>query len=88
MMLAYYGDRISPHMTDTPEGYLICHDVPIARTGPQDYLARELQMDGDPERVITVNRYPDDVFDGGRIYRIYGRRSGTWLKLQRLRGDQ
>ena len=54
MMLAYYGDRISPHMTDTPEGYLICHDVPIARTGPQDYLARELQMDGDPERVITV----------------------------------
>lgn len=33
-------------------------------------------------------RYPDDVFDGGRIYRIYRRRSGTWLKLQRLRCDQ
>ena len=26
--------------------------------------------------------------DGGGIYRIYGRRSGTWLKLQRLCGDQ
>lgn len=21
-MLAYYGTKISPHMTDTPEGYL------------------------------------------------------------------
>ena len=28
-MLAYYGTKISPHMTDTPEGYLVCHDVPI-----------------------------------------------------------
>ena len=31
-MLAYYGTEISKHMTDTPEGYLICRDVPIART--------------------------------------------------------
>lgn len=72
-MLAYYGDRISPHMTDTPEGYLICHDVPIARTGPQDYLARELQMDGDPERVITVNRYPDDVFEAATMASFEGK---------------
>lgn len=41
-MKAYYGDRISPHMTESPEGYLICHDVPIARTGPQEYLAKVL----------------------------------------------
>ena len=73
MMLAYYGDRNSPHMTDTPEGYLICHDVPIARTGPQDYLARELQMDGDPERVITVNRYPDDVFEAATMASFEGK---------------
>ena len=35
MAIAYYGARISPHMTRTPEGYLICHDVPINRTGDQ-----------------------------------------------------
>ena len=62
-MLAYYGTKISPHMTDTPEGYLICRDVPIARTGPQEYLAGELGLEGDPERVVEVNRYPEDVFD-------------------------
>ena len=72
-MLAYYGDRISPHMTDTPEGFLICHDVPIARTGPQDYLARELQLDGDPDRVITVQRYPEDVFEDATLASLEGK---------------
>ena len=61
-MIFYYGTQLSPHMDKTPEGYLICRDVPIARTGTQEYLARELQLDGDPERVVTVNRYPEDVF--------------------------
>ena len=62
-MLAYYGTQLSPHMDRTPEGYLICRDVPIARTGPQEYLAGELGLEGDPERVVEVNRYPEDVFD-------------------------
>lgn len=61
-MIFYYGTQLSPHMDKTPEGYLICRDVPIARTGTQEYLARELQLDGDPERAVTVNRYPEDVF--------------------------
>ena len=72
-MLAYYGDRISPHMTESPEGYLICHDVPIARTGPQEYLARELALDGDPERVINVDRRPEDVFEGATLASFEGK---------------
>ena len=73
MAIAYYGDRISPHMTDTPEGFLICHDVPIARTGPQDYLAREMMLDGDPERVVTVQRYPEDVFEAATLASFEGK---------------
>lgn len=72
-MLAYYGDRISPHMTESPEGYLICHDVPIARTGPQEYLARELALDGDPERLITVDRRPEDVFEDATLASFEGK---------------
>ena len=72
-MLAYYGDRISPHMTDTPEGYLICHDVPIARTGEQEYLARELNLDGDPDRVVPVYRHPEDVFDAAVLASFEGK---------------
>ena len=50
-MIAYYGTRISPHMTETLEGFLICHDVPINRIGEQEYTARELQLGGEPDRV-------------------------------------
>lgn len=73
MAIAYYGDRISPHMTRTPEGYLICHDVPINRTGDQEYTARDLQLDGDPERVVIVHRYPEDVFDPAAIASFEGK---------------
>ena len=62
MPVAYYGSSISPHIDRSPEGYLICRDVPINRTGVQDYLAGELGLDGDPERVVKVYRLPEDVF--------------------------
>ena len=73
MALTYYGSRISPHMTETPEGYLICHNVPINRTGTQEYTAGEMQLDGDPERIITVNRYPEDVFDAAALASFEGK---------------
>lgn len=72
-MLAYYGSQISPHLVDTPEGFLICKDVPIARTGTQDYLARELQLDGDPDRLITVQRHPEDVFEEATLASFEGK---------------
>lgn len=63
MAIAYFGSPISPNQLETSEGYLICKNVPIARTGKQDYLAREMGVaDADPERVIPVMRNPEDVF--------------------------
>lgn len=73
MPIAYYGSQISPHLVDTPEGFLICKDVPIARTGPQDYLARELMLDGDPDRLITVQRHPEDVFEEATLASFEGK---------------
>lgn len=64
-MLYYYGTKISPHMTTTPEGYLICHDVPLARIGTMEYLASELNMptgESAANQIIRVNRYADEVF--------------------------
>lgn len=72
-MLAYYGTKISPHMTDTPEGYLICHDVAIARTGDMVYRAAELQLEGDPDRAVTVRRHPEDVFDPAAVASFEGK---------------
>ncbi len=72
-MLAYYGTKISPHMTDTPEGYLVCHDVPIARTGDMVYRAGELGLEGDPDRPVTVRRYTEDVFDPAAMASFEGK---------------
>lgn len=73
MAIAYYGARISPHMTRTPEGYLICHDVPINRIGDQEYTARDLALDGDPDRLVIVHRYPEDVFSDAAIASFEGK---------------
>lgn len=59
-MKAYYGSRISPNMTETPEGYLVAHNVPVARTGYQEYLGREIGLDTDDR--VKVYRDPDEVF--------------------------
>lgn len=62
MAIAYYGSRISPNQIETAEGYLICRSVPIARTGDQEYTAREVMQDGDPGQTVIVHRRPEDVF--------------------------
>ena len=58
--MAYYGTRISDHMTLTePEKYLICHDVPICRTGWQKYIGSEI---GAPEHeFVEVYRSEEEV---------------------------
>ena len=72
-MLAYYGTKISEHMTDTPDGYLICRDVPIARTGEMTYRAAELELEGDPDRLVTVRREEADVFSPAAIASFEGK---------------
>ena len=59
-MKAFYGSRFSPNMTRTPEGFLICHNVPIARTGTQQYLANE--VGGNDNTLVTAYRLEEDVF--------------------------
>ena len=60
-MLAYYGTRISDHRTRTPEGFLICHDVPLSRTGWYEYARQEIGLEG--EGMVNVYRSPEEVFD-------------------------
>lgn len=72
-MLTYYGSSISQNITETPEGYLIARNVPIARTGMQEYLARELGISGDGERLVKVYRHPEDVFDRAAVASFEGK---------------
>lgn len=72
-MLAYYGTEISPNQTETVEGYLICRNVPIARTGKQTYYAHELNLPGDPDRMVEVLRSPEEVFSPAAMASFEGK---------------
>lgn len=60
-------------MTRTPENFLVCHNVPIARTGTQKYLAKEIGIEGNANDIVTVYREPQDVFDAKTLASFEGK---------------
>lgn len=64
---------IPNRMEDTPEGFLICRDVPLARTGEQIYYANELP--GIPAKggQIIAIRDEDEVFSPKSIESFRGK---------------
>lgn len=72
-MIYYYGNEISPNQTETVEGFLICKNVPIARTGSMEYQARDLQLDGNPDSIVTVVRRKEDVFEPAALASFEGK---------------
>ena len=60
-MKIFYSEKLSEHRYKTPEGYLICVDSILARTGKQTYKRSEIFGDDD-ERLVEVDRKEDEVF--------------------------
>ena len=64
----YYGTRLSENISRRePEGYLLCLNVPVARTGVQEYLPEELGLPGNgppgnEELFVPVYRPEEEVF--------------------------
>ena len=58
------SEKLSPHRFKTPEGYLICTDSILARTGKQTYKRGEVfGMDcNDSDADVEVDRRPEEVF--------------------------
>ena len=60
--MQYYGTRLSENISKRePEGYLLCLNVPVARTGFQEYLPEELNLSG-REGPVSVYRPESEVF--------------------------
>ena len=59
-MQAFYGTRISDHISETPENFLVCHSAPLCRTGYQKYRGTELGLRTDD--LVDVYRAPETVF--------------------------
>jgi len=64
-MRGYFANRLSDHIEQTPEGFLICHDVPLNRTGYQSYNASEIGVEGEGE--VQVWRDPKEVFGANTL---------------------
>ena len=73
----YYGTRLSENLSmREPEGYLLCLNVPVARTGTQEYLPEELCLPpssaGREGSVIPVWRPEEEVFSPETIASFEG----------------
>lgn len=68
----YYGTRLSDNISlREPEGYLLCLNVPVARTGTQEYLPGELGLPPGSS-LIPVLRPEEEVFSPETIASFEG----------------
>lgn len=69
----YAVEKISPRKVKTPEGYLICKDVPISRTGVFEYGTFE--VGGIPGRngKVLISRSPEELFSPETIASFEGK---------------
>lgn len=60
--MKFYATKISENMQETPEGYLLCIGVPIARTGDMEYGRDETPLEVGPNGRVIINRSEEEVF--------------------------
>ncbi len=75
-MRFYTTSRLSENMEFTPEGYLLCKAVPIARIGALEYLPEEVPediSDGASGPTVMVYRDADDLFSEATIASFEGK---------------
>jgi hypothetical protein len=64
----YTVSKLGPNRSLTPEGYLLCESVPVARTGEMLYAEGEIvggdgeMITGDNSGIVRVGRGPEDLF--------------------------
>lgn len=81
--ISYFGLALSENICRTPEGYVICKDAVIGRTGKQQYLVSSLHsgqlsdlgLTGKyrPNEVVDVWRDPDEVFSPAALSSYEGK---------------
>lgn len=54
--------KLSENIRKTPEGYLLCLEVPIARTGDMVYIAGETPLKAGPDGKVIITRSEEEVF--------------------------
>lgn len=58
----FVTEKLGVNQSFTPEGFLLCQNVPVARTGLMIYAAGEIPITPGPDGVIRITRTSDDLF--------------------------
>lgn len=58
----YVTEKLGPKQSLTPEGFLLCEEVPLARTGMMVYGPNETPIEAGPDGIVKIMREPEDVF--------------------------
>jgi hypothetical protein len=72
-MKYFVRERISENISKTPDGFLVCLAVPIARTGVQQYGAHETPLMAGPDGIVHIDRSEDEVFHPKTIASFEGK---------------
>lgn len=73
VMQFYTAEKLGAKQSLTPEGFLLCLDVPIARCGTMLYSQGEVPVEADRDGLIRIMRDPEDVFAPGAIASFNGK---------------
>jgi hypothetical protein len=69
----YLTEKLGPKQSLTPEGFLLCADVPLARIGMMIYGPNETPIKAGPEGIVKIMREADDVFTPETISSAQGK---------------
>jgi hypothetical protein len=72
-MRFFIKEKLGPKQSLTNEGFLLCEEVPIARTGDQLYGPNETPVSVGPNGYAAIERHPDDVFRPETIASMNGK---------------
>lgn len=69
----YTTEQIGRTQELTPEGFLLCRDVPICRTGVLLYAEGEVPVEAGRDGIIRVERSPEEVFKSEHLASYLGK---------------
>lgn len=72
-MRFYTIQKLGPKRSLTPEGFLLCEEVPVARTGEMLYGAGEVPVEPGPDGLIRISRTPEEVFRDATVASCMGK---------------
>lgn len=70
--LMYFGEKISDNIGETPEGFLICKNVSLARTGLMEY-ENIGQMEGNSNEILYIGHSSDVLSSEATISSFEGK---------------